>query len=253
MKWAATESNYKSIAEWNWNDNKKEFNTKSGAEKLAANEAVLADVGKGELRVMAQGTVTRGKDMNNPHISTKGDNDPKGEVGMVTYGALRVTTQAHNWWDWENNCGKGIEVSFSTKKAKGERLAFGFTFAAGNISGDTSYGFPVFWNVEYSLDGKNWSAVEGSAPKKLRSLPWWWKKKVNGLSYESIMAGAGFTEHLVYLPKSLLGQKRVYVRIIPVKKNVATLGYDYGENGALRPNSTKQTVVNFGSIVVRYN
>jgi hypothetical protein len=67
------------------------------------------------------------------------------------------------------------------------------------------------------------------------------------------MAGAGFTEHLVYLPKSLLGQKRVYVRIIPVKKNVATLGYDYGENGALPPNSTKQTVVNFGSIVVRYN
>lgn len=252
MKWAATESNYKSIAEWNWNDNAKEFKTKSGYLASITAEPVLADIGKGELRVNVEGKVTRGKDTNNPNIASRADKDAKGENGLVNYGSLRVTTPAHNWWDWESNHGKGIEISFSTKKAKGEHLALGFSFAAGNISGDTSYGFPVFWNVEYSLDGKQWSAVEDQ-PKKLRSLPWWWMKKVNGLPYECIEAGMGFTEHLVYLPKSLLGQKRVYVRIIPVKKSVATLGYDYSENGALRPNSTKQTVVNFGSIVVRYN
>lgn len=253
MKWSATESNYKSIAEWNWNNNKKEFNTKSGPLEVVAKEPILADIGKGELRVNVDGKVTRGKDMNNPNIASRADKDAKGENGVVNYGSLRVTTAAHNWWDWKKNHGNGIELSFSTKKAKGEHLILGFSFAAGNISGDTSYGFPVFWNVEYSLDGKQWHAVENSAPKKLRSLPWWWRKQVNGLYYESIDAGMGFTEHFVNLPKSLLGHKRVHLRIIPVKKNAATLGYDYSENGALRPNSTKQTVVNFGSIVVRYN
>lgn len=253
MKQSATESNYKSIAEWNWNDNKKEFNTKAGALATVTSEAILADVGKGELKVNVEGDVVRNKDMNNPRIAVPADDDPLGNYGLVDYGSLCVKTAAHNWWDWERNCGKGIEFSFSTKKAKGEHLAVGFSFAAGNISVETSYGFPVFWNVEYSLDGKQWHAVEGSAPKKLRSLPWWWMKPVNGINYECIMAGMGFTEHIVYLPKSLLGQKMVYVRIVPVKKNVATLGYDYTDNGALRPNSVKKTVVNFGSIVVRYN
>ena len=68
-----------------------------------------------------------------------------------------------------------------------------------------------------------------------------------------VSAGAGFTEHVVSLPKSLFGQKRVYVRVVPVAKNMATLGYDYSENGALRYNSMVESVVNFGSFVVRYN
>jgi hypothetical protein len=68
-----------------------------------------------------------------------------------------------------------------------------------------------------------------------------------------VLAGAGYTEHLVVLPKSLFGKSKVFVRVVPVKKNTATLGYDYNENGALRHNSMEKIVVNFGSIVVRYN
>ena len=153
----------------------------------------------------------------------------------------------------EEDCGKGIVTEFSTKGISGKRLLFGFTFAAGEISAQTSYGFPVFWNVEYSTDGKNWTAVEGSTPKKLRSLPWHWNQDVHGIHYDSILAGAGYTEHMVVLPKSLFGKSKVFVRVVPVAKNAATLGYDYAENGALRHNSMDMTVVNFGSVVVRYN
>ena len=96
-------------------------------------------------------------------------------------------------------------------------------------------------------------AVEGSKPKKLCTLPWHWSQNVHDVHYDSVLAGAGYTEHVVMLPKSLFGKKKVYVRIVPVAKNRATLGYDYAENGALRPNSKEQTVVNFGSVVVRYN
>ena len=57
----------------------------------------------------------------------------------------------------------------------------------------------------------------------------------------------------MHLPKSLFGQKSVRVRIVPVAKNAATLSYEKSDMGALRPNSTTKTYVNFGSIVVRYN
>ena len=87
----------------------------------------------------------------------------------------------------------------------------------------------------------------------MRSLPWYWHNNVNGVHYDSILAGAGYTEHMVVLPKSLFGKSKVYVRVVPVAKNYATLGYDYAENGALRPNTMIKTVVNFGSLVVRYN
>ena len=87
----------------------------------------------------------------------------------------------------------------------------------------------------------------------MRSLPWWHENNVNGSNYVSAIAGAGFTEHMVKLPNTLFKQKTVYLRVVPVSKRIGTLGYDYNENGALRQNSMTESVVNFGSFVVRYN
>ena len=246
-------SGYKSIVEWTWADNRKAFSTEFGDVESITTERILPDVGKGRLSITASCEAIRGRDTNNPRVDAGKEKGTKGFGGFVRYGALSIKTEAHNWWDWKKNCGKGIVAEFSTKGLSGERLLFGFTFAAGEISPETSYGFPVFWNVEYSTDGKNWSAVEGSKPKKLRSLPWHWTKLVHGIHYDSVLAGAGYTEHAVVLPKSLFGKDKVFVRVVPVAKNTATLGYDYAENGALRPNSKDNTVVNFGSVVVRYN
>lgn len=253
MNWEASTTKYRSIAEWNWNDNKKAFTTEYGDMDRIATERILADVGKGTLWVATSCDAIRGRDTNNPRVDAGKEEGTKGFGGFVRYGALCIKTEAHNWWDWKKDCGKGIELAFSTKGLSGERLLFGFTFAAGEISANSSYGFPVFWNVEYSTDGKTWQAVEGSKPKKLRSLPWHWNQPVHGVHYDSILAGAGYTEHVVLLPKSLFGKSKVYVRVVPVAKNTATLGYDYSENGALRHNSMDMTVVNFGSVVVRYN
>lgn len=253
MRWEATEAIYKTIAEWNWNNNSSLFRTEEGDLKTISYETVIPDKGKGKLRVMAEGKVIRAKDTNNPRVYSPKDGKTNGNYGFVNYGALCVRTEAHNWWDWKNDCGKGIEIQFSTKGMSGKSLIFGFTFAAGAITANTSYGYPVYWNVEYSTNGKEWHTVEGSQPKKLRSLPWFWNNDVYGACYESIIAGTGFTEHMVLLPKSLFGQKRVLVRVVPVAKNMGTLGYDYNENGALRHNSKVESVVSFGSFVVRYN
>ena len=253
MNWSEKTAAYKSIAEWNWGDNKKSINTEYGELESITTERIVADKGKGKLYLAVEGEAIRGRDTNNPRVDAGKEKGTKGFGGFVRYGALTIKTEARNWWDWKKDCGKGIVAEFSTRGCSGKHLLFGFTFAAGEISAETSYGFPVFWNVEYSTDGKNWTAVEGSTPKKLRSLPWHWNTEVHGIHYDSILAGAGYTEHVVMLPKSLLGKSKVFVRVVPVAKNAATLGYDYAENGALRHNSKDMTVVNFGSVVVRYN
>ena len=252
MPWEADKAIYKSLAEWNWSDNKKNFSTEYGDMASITTERVLADVGSGMLRIPANAEAIRGRDTNNTRVDAGKVEGTKGFGGFVRYGALSVKTEACNWWNWKENRGQGVEVQFSTKGVSGESFIFGFTFAGGEISAETSYGFPVFWSVEYSTDGKKWTAVEG-APKKLRSLPWYWHNNVNGIHYDSVLAGAGYTEHVVKLPNTLFGKKKVYVRVVPVAKNYATLGYDYNENGALRPNTKINTVVNFGSFVVRYN
>ena len=244
---------YKSIAEWNWSDNKKAFSTEYGDIDNIATDRILADKGKGYLSIPVGCEAIRGRDTNNTRVDAGKEPGTKGFGGFVRYGALSIKAEARHWWDWKKDCGKGIVAEFSTKGLVGEKMIFGFTFAAGEISPETSYGFPVFWNVEYSIDGKTWTAVEGSQPKKLCSLPWHWDKPVHGIHYDSVLAGAGYTEHMVILPKSLFGKSKVYVRVVPVKKNTATLGYDYNENGALRYNSMENTIVNFGSVVVRYN
>ena len=253
MNWAEKTAAYKSIAEWNWNDNKKAIVTEYGDVESITTERIVADKGKGKLYLAVEGEAIRGRDTNNPRVDAGKVKGTKGFGGFVRYGALTIKTEARNWWDWKKDCGKGIVTEFSTKGISGKHLLFGFTFAAGEISPESSYAFPVFWNVEYSTDGKKWTAVEGSTPKKLRSLPWHWDKTAHGIHYDSVIAGAGYTEHMVMLPKSLFGKSKVYVRVVPVAKNAATLGYDYAENGALRHNSKDMTVVNFGSVVVRYN
>lgn len=252
MDWAA-KSSYKTIAEWNWNDNEKELSTESGYAGVITTEKVKADIGKGLLQIVAGGEARRGKDTNNPYVAAPKEKDAKGSKGLVNYGALQIKSKANNWWDWKSDCGKGVQVEFSTKGVSGKRILFGFTFAAGKFTAATSYGFPTCWNVEYSTDGKEWHKVEGSAPKKLRALPWPLYDKANGSAYDSICSGVGYTEHMVVLPKSLFGKSKVYVRVVPVAKIAATLGYDNIENGALRYNSMAETIVNFGSIVVRYN
>ncbi len=254
MDWSAASSKYKSIAEWNWNDNGENFNTENGARKSVVGERILADVGNGAVRSEVGGTVYRGVDMNNVAIQNGKEFNLKGTKGRVNHGSMTICTEAHNWWDWERHRGKGIELEFSTEGIEGENLVVAFSFAAGEITPISSYGHPFYWGVEYTLDGVNFYRVS-SRNIQLRTLPWWYghNSMVHGTQYLSIEAGMGFTEHLVHLPKSLFGQKSVRVRIVPVAKNAATLSYEKSDMGALRPNSTTKTYVNFGSIVVRYN
>lgn len=253
MEWSERESNFKTLVEWNWNDNGKLFKTESGDKSTLTYERVKADVGVGTLRSMVSGAkVVRGRDTNNTIVTDGKEEGTLGERGLVRRGAFSIRAEAHCWWDWKRDCGKGVELEFSTKGVEGKNLLLAFTFAAGNIRAANSYGHPVFWGVEYSLDGENFTRVE-RRDIELRTLPWWWINNVNGVNYESAVTGAGVTEHLIRLPAELFNKERVVLRVVPIRKNAATLGYDCSTNGALRPNLMVQTNVNFGAFIVRYN
>ncbi len=246
-------SNFKSIAEWNWTDNSFTFSTEKGQRKMISTEKILADVGRGTVHSMVGGEVIRGRDYNNVRISDGKEFGSKGDRGMVRQGAMRIKTDACNWWDWENNCGKGVELNFSTEGISGENLMVAFSFGAGEISADTSMNFPVYWGVEYSTDGKQFYRI-AHKPITLRSVPWWYSNNIGGVCYPtSEEAGLGFTEHMVKLPADAFGCKNVTVRIVPITKNAATLASTKSDRAALRPNLTKSTYVSFGAFAVRYN
>ena len=251
MSWDEAASNFRTIAEWNWNDGRAEFATEKGSAKSVRGERIKADIGTGFLSSKAGGTAVRSRDMNNPSIETS--TSGRGVKGTVNYGAMGVRTEACNWWNWEEERGNGIEVEFSTEGLSGSNLVFAFTFSAGDINANSSYDYPVYWRVDWSTDGRNFTRVD-CPDFVLRSLPWWWRNNVDGKNYEtSTEAGMGFTEHLVSLPRELFGQKNVTLRLSPARKNVATLAFEQSDKGALRPNLKTRTYVNFGAFAVRYN
>lgn len=247
------ESSFKVISEWNWNDGGQSFQTDKGSAKTLRNGRIKADIGAGTLYSTAGGTIVRGNDFNNPAVESPSVSWNRGLKGMIRQGAMLVRTEACNWWNWEEDRGNSIVIDFSTDGISGNNLMVLFTFGAGEINAQTSYGFPVYWCVEYSVDGGEFKRVNKS-DIVLRSVPWWWINNVHGECYQtSTEAGMGFTEHMVVLPADAFGKKNVTVRISPSKKNAATLAYEQSNKGALRPNYKQMTSISFGAISVRYN
>ena len=226
-------SHWKTAAAWDWTDNADAFSP-----------GIQADEGTGSISVEPSGSVKRGKDFDNPLVLKKGADNR----GTLSHSSLTINTEACNWWDWKNDCGKGIVLSVCTREAK-ESLVLAFSFSAGNITPASNAGYPVYWEVQVSADGIRWSTLRGT--HKLRSLPWWYKNDVDGSNYLlSYEAGLGPTEHLVKLPAALLGLERAYIRIRPSEKIAASYAIEGNDNAALRPNLRTETWVNFGSIAV---
>lgn len=226
------------IVGWDWGDNQASLRT-DGAGRI------LADSGNGTIAVEVEGKTSRDKDFDNPLMIKNGED----RRGMLSHGSLSIRNRACDWWDWDRDCGKGIVVSFSTAGISDSSLILAFTFSAGDISPASSAGYPVWWGVQVSADGKAWTPLKGR--HKLRSLPWWYINNVNGSNYLlSHEAGMGPTEHLVRIPNEYIGKETVYVRIVPVEKVAGSYAMERSDNAALRPNLNTPVVVNFGAISV---
>ena len=244
------ESSFSTLCEWNWNDNQKQIRTEVGEMDYIKRQKVLPDKGKGRLYVDFEASTYRGRDLNNPKVEPD-----KGYVlghrGQVLMGSLQVRTKAFNWWNWGEDCGNALVVQFSTEGISGDRIVLDFSFAAGDNSAYSTRQCPVYWGVEVSTDDRAYARVD-IPDITLRAMPWW-DKNVDGVNYfTSMEAGWGLTEHQVVLPSSLFGNKDVWVRIPPVRKNATTLAMLGSDNGCLRPNDEVWTYIEFGTIAIRY-
>ena len=244
MEWMG-QPGYKTIAAWDWNVNRNPG-------------FIPAEYGAGYMTSdLPDLKINRVDDWDNPFIDLPDERaDSRGLRGAVTNGAMQLEARSCDWWDFDKDCGRSLTLMCSTRNAVGTDLFIGFTVSAGNRITDTTYGYPSFWKVQWSLDGVDFTDVS-MQDINVKALWHDWfgpaVRQVDGEHYElSYEAAIGFAEHLVHLPASLLGQEKLFLKITPAKKIVASVGYMHRDNVALRPGMTEKCYVNFGEIIIGY-
>ena len=137
------------------------------------------------------------------------ENSSSGSRGVIaaSYGCAWAASK------WINGSSYHYWVAeFSTAAHQGSNLSVQFAVC------NTAIGAPRYWNVEYSTDKSKWTkAGEFTIP----DVAQW--------SYTAYWQLCGFKHVNMELPDSLLGQDKVYVRLIP-NSNLAgeTMSYDGG-------------------------
>ena len=244
-------TSYVTIADWHYNRNYKgQINVEgiglvSGSRSTRYSGRILPDDGEGFLSTNVGATCRLDTD-----YDTRYSND---NAGMRKHGGLRFEANVHNWLPKDH----GIVVEVSTEGITGKALTFDFSFGVGNHDIQNCWGFPVFWNVAYSTDGKNFTVAKDNI--MLRALPYT-SARVKGLPNESAdrepncdMA-MGFTDHSVKLPASLLGQKNVTILLTPASRRMATIPSDSMEDsvqGEITGEINKTLILRMGRIAVK--
>jgi len=225
------------IASWDWNIKSEGLNP--------SNE------GTGTITTDYPCKVDRFVDCDNP-ANVKPDEGPsRGTYGCIEDGALSLQGKTCDWWDWNTGEARSVTFTFPTEGLNGSHLAFAWTFGAGRINQETSYGYPSHWTVSYSTDGVHFNKVP-EFRADLRSLPYS-SGKVDGKSYEtSAEAGIGYTEHIAKLPASLLGNKKVWVRLSPADRIVANMAYLHRDMMEATADWDGPCTVNIGEVQILY-
>ena len=148
---------------------------------------------------------------------------------------------------------EAIVVETSTEGVEGRSLSFDFSFLAGNHDINRSWGYPVEWKVEYSADGLPF--IDAGRIFVLRPVVYNDAViKDLGLRRLSYDAALGFTEYSVPLPVSLLGHKRLTVRLTPASAVMATIPEnpaDDSAGGVVTADFRQPFVLRLGRVAVR--
>lgn len=225
------------IATWDWNTRSEGLNP--------------SDAGHGTLTTDYPGKAARFLDCDNPANVLPDEAYSRGTYGCVDDGALSLQGRTCDWWDWSTSEARSITFEFPAGGLNGSHLAFAWTFAAGQVNQDTSYGYPAHWQVSYSTDGVSFITVPDFIAD-LHSLPYS-SGSVDGKTYEtSAEAGIGYTEHIVTLPASLLGSSKVWVRLSPADRIVANMAYLHRDVMEATAGSDGPCTVNIGEVQILY-
>ena len=168
-----------------------------------------------------------------------------------------VDSDTRDWFRFDNrgrmSGAEAIVVETSTEGVEGRGLSFDFSFLAGNHDINRSWGYPVEWKVEYSADGLPF--IDAGRIFVLRPVVYNDAViKDLGLRRLSYDAALGFTEYSVPLPVSLLGHKRLTVRLTPASAVMATIPEnpaDDSAGGVVTADFRQPFVLRLGRVAVR--
>ncbi|WP_256012210.1 BACON domain-containing protein [Desertivirga xinjiangensis] len=222
----------KVIALWNWLRNGTDVSAAASIVRNAAGN-VLPVTGNGELSCTVPGlTPSLGA---HPVYQT----DPASKA--VPSSSLQYNTR---WWNTTTNSGEGLVFRFSTSGITGRNLSINFSQGGGSGSAAT-LNVPVYWGVEYSLDGQNYTSLANS-DYAVRPLAGW------GLNLN--YAALGLSTHSFVLPASLLDQQNVYVKLKAKQNIFGTNSPNGAESGTITATANNAAVtVRLGVVSFTYN
>lgn len=242
-------SSYVTIADWNYDRNYRgQLNIEgiglvSGSRATRYSGRILPDEGEGFLSTNVGSTYRLDTD-----YDTRYSND---NSGMRKHGGLRFEANVHNWLSKDS----GVVVEVSTEGVSGKALTFDFSFGVGNHDIQNCWGFPAFWNVAYSTDGKNFTVAKENIV--LRALPYTFGR-LKGVDNADRMPNCdmamGFTDHSVKLPASLLGQKSVTILLTPASRRMASIPTDEMDDsiqGEITGDINKTLILRMGRVSVK--
>ncbi len=242
-------SSYEVVADWNYDRNYLAQLDIEGVGKVKGMKAtrysgrILPDEGKGFLSTNTGATYRLDTD-----YDTRYSND---NHGMRKYAGLRFETNVQNWLAK----GRGVMVEVSTEGMTGKALTFDFSFGVGNHDIQNCWSFPAYWNVEYSVDGKNFTTAKENIV--LRALPYT-SARVKGLGdadrEPNCDTAMGFTDHSVKLPAEVLGQKNVTIVLTPASRRMATIPLSAMEDsiqGDIPSDVNKSFILRMGRVAVK--
>ena len=231
---AASESssNRQTLVEWNWNNAEVRTN---------ADGTIAPDRGNGSLWCT------------DPAAKYLLDNEYNGlttSAGLNSKNALKFENTY--WWDFAENTGYAVALKFSTEGA-GANLSLNFTNSQGNAGGTSIYG-PVYWQVEYSTDGVNFTVLPESG-FCCRPFVYWQGAGGKDLSYCAV---PGYADRVFILPDALRNRPEVTLLIKArstqcIASNTATV--DQGDTGTITSDmaANKRSPMRFGTIAVKSN
>lgn len=144
------------------------------------------------------------------------------------------------WWNADQNKGEGYVLRFSTSGITAQSLLLNFTMGGGSGSDATNH-IPTYWEVEYSLDGTNYTVLPNST-YAIRPLTQW-------AAVNRPFQCPGLIPYTFKLPNSLLGKANVYVKLKAQSNICATT--TGAENGVIT-SAMAGTSMRVGVVSIKY-
>lgn len=141
---------------------------------------------------------------------------------------------------WKNGAAKDAATfQFSTKDAAGKKMTMSFGALIGNYKEEATSQGPVYWNVEYSFDGTNYTLIE-----KVMIRPMGAEKST------LLFLPASLDDQCIELPDAIAGQDNVTIRFIAADDT--TVDFSKKDYSAKVADGCNARLV-IGPVAIKYN